>query len=143
MADLATIEQVESAWRPLVGVQRTRAIHYLGVVSRRVRRRWPDVDDRIALGDLATEDVSDVVIDLVLGVVGGPPIRGARSWQETAGPMSQSITLEPGTSTEPLAFEQWMIEIFDGVATESVMPVFHAPPSGRYDRLFQWSENVP
>lgn len=143
MAELATIQKVEAAWRPLTGDTRTRAIHYIGVVSRRIHRRWPDVDARISAGTLAAVDVEDVVIDLVLGVIGGPPLRGARSWSESAGSMSQSITLEPGTSSDPLVFEQWMIEIFEGASKPSAAPVFHAPPSGRYDRLFQWSENLP
>lgn len=140
MADLATIVQVEAAWRPLSGDKRTRAEHYLGVVSRRIRRRWPDVDTRIAAGTLNSGDVADVVVDLVLSVIGGPPVRGARSWNESAGSMSRAVTLEAGTSSDPLAFEHWMLEIFGAV--ESAKPVFHSPPSGRYDRMFQWSEEI-
>ena len=141
--NLATIQQVEAAWRPLTGEKRTKAEHYLGVVSRLIRRRWRDVDSRITSGDLDYEDVSDVVLDLVIGVVGGPPVRHARSWSESAGSMSQSITLDAGAGSDPLVLEQWMIEIFDGASQASALPVFHAPPSGRYDRMFQWSENVP
>jgi len=138
MADLATIENVEAAWRPLAGVVRTRAEYYLGAASRRIRRRWKDVDERIAAQTLDAEDVSDVVVQMVLNAVDGPPVRGAKSFSEGTGPYSRSATLAT-TKTDPLEFEDWMIDVFEGSAATAT-PQGHFPPSGRYEHAFIWPE---
>lgn len=137
MADFAEMESIEAAWRPLTAAEKPRATYYLGKASRRIRRRWPDVDDRLASGQLESEDVSDVVVELVLGALGGPPIRGAKSFSEGVGPMSRSATLAEGR-TDPLFLEDWMVAVFEGAA--SARPVFSMPPSGRYEDLFVWPE---
>lgn len=137
MADFAEIESIEAAWRPLTTAEKTRAQYYLGMASRRIRRRWPDVDDRLASGKLDSDDVSDVVVELVLGAIGGPPIRGAKSFSEGVGPMSRSATLTEAR-TDPLFLEEWMVAVFEGAT--STRPVFSMPPSGRYEDLFVWKE---
>lgn len=138
MPDLAEIETVEAAWRPLTPAETSRATYYLGSASRKIRRRWPDVDSRIAAGTLAAEDVSDVVVQLVLGAVDVVPIRGAKSFSEGAGPMSRSATLAGSSSTDPLVLEDWMVEVFEGSSTAK--PLSSMPPSGRYEDIFIWPE---
>jgi len=137
MADLAQIEAVVAAWRPLTSVELPRATYYLGSASRKIRRRWRDVDDRIAAGTLTADDVSDVVVQMVLGAVDVVPIRGAKSFSEGVGPMSRSATLA-GASTDPLVIEDWMVEVFEGSSTPR--PVGSFPPSGNYESTSIWPE---
>jgi hypothetical protein len=140
MADLAQIEAVVKAWRPLTSVELPRVTYYLGSASRKIRRRWRDVDDRIAAGTLTADDVSDVVVQMVLGAVDVGPIRGAKSFSEGVGPMSRSATLA-GASTDPLVLEDWMVEVFEGSST--TRPVASFPPSGNYESQFIWPEGRP
>ncbi|MDQ4502179.1 Gp19/Gp15/Gp42 family protein [Sinomonas sp. ASV322] len=138
MEDLAAIADIEGAWRPLVGVDRTRAEYYLGVVSRGIRDRWRDVDERIAAGTIERGRVKDVVVQLVLPRIGPRPIPGARSWSQTTGPFGQQVTLEAGGELFDLA--DWMVEVFEGRPDVRVGPVFAFPPSGRYEHVFIWPE---
>lgn len=130
MADeLADIETIEKAWRPLTAVEKSRAEYYLGMASRKIRRRWKDVDDRILDdGDyLTAEDVADVVVQMVLPTVQVLPVRGARSFSEGVGSMSRSATLER-TSADPLVIEDWMVEVFEKIATALPLGSFPAAP---------------
>ncbi|YCK83518.1 Gp19/Gp15/Gp42 family protein [Arthrobacter sp. D3-18] len=137
--DLATIEAIEQAWRPLTSIEKPRAEYYLRSASRAIRRRWRDVDQRISSESdyLTDDDVADVVVQMVLSAVDRPPVRGAKSFSEGVGPMSRSATLLAG-STNPSNIEDWMVEVFEGRSTAT--PIFHAPPSGRYEGLFIWPE---
>ena len=138
MADLADLPTVESAWRTLTPVERPRAEYYLGAASRAIRRRWPDVDDRLAAGSLDHHDVADVVVQLVIGAVDAPAVRGARTFSEAVGPMSRSVTLQSG-KTDPLVIEEWMVAVFEGRGG-TPRPVHSMPPSDRYENLFIWPE---
>lgn len=139
MVDLAVIDALELAWRPLKQAERPKADYYLGAASRRIRRRWPDVDNRISnpADRLTDDDVSDVVIQMVVGALDTPSVRGAKSFSEGVGPMSRSATLV-GASTDPLVIEDWMVAVFEGESAAG--PVFSMPPSGRYEDLFIWPE---
>jgi hypothetical protein len=138
--DYATVDDVAAAWRPLSDAQRTRAKHWLEVASRRVRRRWPDTDTRIAASTLDVKDVRDVVVDLVLEVLDGPPVRGARSWSEGSGSESRSVTLASDSGTD-LIWLPWMVEIFEG-RNVAALPVGYFPPAGRFERMgWQWPES--
>ncbi|MCO4276126.1 phage Gp19/Gp15/Gp42 family protein [Pseudarthrobacter sp. HLT3-5] len=137
MVDLAQPEAVVAAWRPLTSVELARVTYYLGSASRKIRRRWRDVDARIAANTLAAEDVSDVVVQMVLSAVDVVPIRGAKSFSEGVGPMSRSATLT-GASTDPLVIEDWMVEVFEGSSTTK--PVASFPTSGNYESQFIWPE---
>jgi len=139
--DLAAIPTIEQAWRPLTTAEQSRATYYLGMASRAIRRRWPDVDQRIAndADRLSAEDVSDVVVQMVLSAVDGSPVRGAKSFSKTGGPMSFSATFATA-STNPSTIEDWMVEIFEGRA--AVEPRFWAPQSGRYESIFEWPEEA-
>ncbi|GAA3405049.1 Gp19/Gp15/Gp42 family protein [Pseudarthrobacter polychromogenes] len=134
---LAEVADLEKAWRALTVEERPRAEYYLGFSSRLIRRRWSNVDARLAAGDLATEDVADVVVHMVLGIIDGAPVRGAKSWSETRGPLSQSVTLESGKS-DLITLQDWMIEVF--VPKQAAVPVGSFPPSGQYEPVFHWKE---
>lgn len=136
--DLANTTALEQAWRPLTAAEQIRAEYYLGKASRRIRRRWPDVDARLAAETLNSEDVEDVVVQMVLAVLDGPPIRGAKSFSEGVGPMSRSATFA-GTSADPLVLEEWMVEVFEGRKT-AAEPVGSFPQAGNYEPIFIWPE---
>lgn len=131
MPDLAAVSDLVNAWRPLSAAETTTANYYLGFASRRVRDRWPNVDSRLAAGSLTAESVSDVVVQMVLGIVDGAPVRQARSWSETRGPISQSVTLQPGKQ-ELITFEDWMVRVFDGNSASTV-PRGSFPPAESLD----------
>lgn len=89
MADLAGLTQLEQSWRTLTDEEKPRAIYKLGQASRHVRRHFPDVDARIASGDLVPEDVSDVIVAMVERAF---PIRdGVQSKTEAVGPFNTTI----------------------------------------------------
>jgi hypothetical protein len=138
MADsLAQVPDLEKAWRALTAEENPRAEYYLGFASRLIRRRWSDVDARIDAGDLAAEDVQDVVVHMVLGIIDGAPVRRAKSWSETRGPLSQSVTLESGKS-DLITLEDWMVEVF--LPLQATGPLGSFPASGRYEPIFHWPE---
>ena len=124
MADLAEVSDVVAAWRPLTTDETTRATYLLGRASRKVRRRWPDVDARITSEDLDEADVVDVVVELVLTVLAGPPVPGAKSWSITSGQESRSVTL--AELAQAMTFTPEMVEVFDG-ALVGVRPLGDFP----------------
>lgn len=137
MEPLAKIATLEAAWRPLQSVEKPRAEYYIGAASRKIRRRWKDVDARITANTLDPADVEDVVVQMILGIIDGAPVKGAKSWTEAAGPFNKSVTLEAGR-VEYLAFADWMVEIFESLP--ATVPLHSFPPSGRYEHAFIWPE---
>lgn len=142
MDDLATVTDLENAWRSLTSTEKKRAEYYLGAASRGIRRRWKDVDQRITDGSLGADDVKDVVVQLVLPKVeNAAPVQNAKSWTQVAGPFNQQVTLKSGTR-ELFEFEDWMVDVFESSGAPSTpVPVFHMPPSGRYEGKFLWAED--
>ena len=141
MADFATVQDLGKAWRPLSDEESTRAIYWLEVASRRVRRRWPDVDDRITTGTLDPLDVRDVVARLVLDVLDGPPVSGARSWSEASGSESRSVTLATPGGTDEALFAPWMVATFESTAATTPVPLGSFPPPPHpHPRVFvEWA----
>ena len=129
LTDLAEVSAVEKAWRPLTSVERGRAEYYIGQASRLIRRRWPDVDRRIAdpTDKLTAADVSDVVVGLVLSVI-PTAVPGARSWSTTTGPYSHSVTLPASADARPMALLPWMVDVFEITANAVELPRFSFPP---------------
>lgn len=126
----ATHQDVSTAWRPLTPIEQQRADYLLGFASWRIRRRWPDVDDRLAAGTLQEQDLKHVVVGLVLQALPTAPQPGARSWQVSSGSESRSITLG-AASGEPNAMEYygWMLDILDPAgASHSALPEGSSPP---------------
>lgn len=134
--DLGKVETIESAWRPLKPIEKSRAEYYLGVASRKIRRRWADVDARIAdpSDKLTADDVEDVIVQMVIPAVDVAPVRGAKSFTIGMGPMSRSATLDR-TSADPLVFEQWMIDVFAPVS-DGALPRGSFPAAPNDDHMF-------
>lgn len=142
----AAAADVTTAWRPLSTEESTRADYWLGVASRRIRRRWTDVDDRVALADsdprhIAPEDLKDVVVTLVIDVLGGPSVPYARSESVSSGTESRSVQLSRAGRVELPPFADWMVEIFQGPATGPV-PIYGMPASIGYDPIFVTQEQT-
>lgn len=132
MADLAQVSDVVAAWRPLTTDETTRATYLLERASRKVRRRWPDVDDRITASTLDADDVAEVVVALVVSVLNGPPVPGAKSWSVSSGSESRSVTL--AELVRAMAFTDEMVEVFEGrvgaVVPQGSFPCAPAWPDG-------------
>ncbi|RZU61744.1 hypothetical protein [Zhihengliuella halotolerans] len=135
---LATKAQLAEAWRPLTSTEQTRADYWLAAASREVRRRWPDVDDRLAAGDLKELDVSDVVISLVLPIMQTVDNDGARSWSVASGTEQRSVNMGSGGSGERFDFEDWMLEVF--LRQAAPLPAGAFPLPICYDHLFESKE---
>ncbi len=110
---------VATAWRPLSSEEQARATHWIGVATRRIRRRWRDVDERLALAvddprHLAADDLKDVVVTLVVDVLGGPEIPHARAVSVGSGAESRSVQLDRASGLQLPDFAGWMVEIFEG-----------------------------
>lgn len=123
VADLADVTDVETAWRPLTPAESTRASYLISRASRHILRRWPDVEDRITATTLDPAAVVDAVVEMVLTVLTGPPVPGARSWQVTSGSESRAVTL--AALADGMRFTDWMVELFEG--RSSALPVHCMP----------------
>lgn len=140
-ADLAQVQDVELAWRTLNTTERSRAEYWIGAASRRIRRRWPNVDDRIANDTLDAKDVSDVVVAMVITVLPTLENAGQKSWSVQAGAEAKSVTLESGRLEDRLPIEDWMIEIFEGAISQMALPKIAAPRPYGMNRIFpDWKE---
>ena len=142
--DFATAAEVGNAWRPLNAAEVTRAGHWLEVASRRIRRRWPDVDARILLPVTAPEyldklDVRDVVLALVVEVLGGPPVPNATSFSVTSGAESRSVTLSSAAPFDPALFAPWMVAVFEDAPEPGPLPQFGFPK--RDEPIREWRED--
>lgn len=71
-ADLTTLQAVEDRWRPTTGQESTNARSFISAASRLLRRKFPDIDERIAAGELDADLVGDVVINAVLRALKNP-----------------------------------------------------------------------
>ncbi len=112
---------------------------------RQIKRRWKDMDARVASGDLSREDLRDVIVWMVIPVLGGPPMPGAKSWRVSAGTESQQVDMGAGNATPArlMVITDWMVEILDGVvdAVRPALPEFHAPAPGRFEAMgWEWPE---
>ena len=141
MADLAQVTDIVNAWRPLNPVETTRAEYWIGAVSRKIRRRWKDVDQRLTDGSLQADDVTDVVVSMVLSLLPKLESNGMRSVSVAAGAESRAITLDSSGGDERLSFEDWMVEIFEGTAAQTALPKLKAPKPYGLNRIFpDWKE---
>lgn len=141
LRELANVGDVEQAWRTLKPAEKDRAEYWLGAASRRLRRRWKDLDSRIDSGQLNRHDVTDVVVQLVIGALPSLDNAGMKSLSVQAGSMTRSYTLEDRRNQDRLHLEDWMVEIFDGVAAPTATPKIAAPRPYNLNRVFpQWQE---
>ena len=139
MGTFADVADVEKAWRPLSDVEKARAEYYIGRAERLILRRFPNAKKRVDDEDdtLTREDVVDVVVALVLAIV-PKPVADARSWQQTAGPFTETVTLPAASASTPMRLEDWMIDVFIRVSETAPAPQGAFPPPGPYDRVFGW-----
>ncbi len=142
--NFALPEDVQKAWRPLRNSEPDRAEYWIDVAARRVRRRWPDVDARMALAaedprHLSEKDVMHLVVVLVVEVLGGPVVPRARSWSKTHGETVEAVTLESAGPFDGALWAPWMVELFEGSPSVPNVPVFSFP---RPRALFrEWEED--
>jgi hypothetical protein len=113
----ATTDDVEVAWRPLSNEELSRASALIDRASRKIRRRWADVDDRIEAETLDALAVADVVAEMVQVAMTQTP--GVSQTNEGAGPFSQAVTYTNPNSR--LYFTDDMIEVFEGRSLGSKM----------------------
>lgn len=145
MGDFATHTDVANLWRPLTSEEQARATYLLGVASRRIRRDFPDVDDRLAAGTLADADVRDVAASMVIPVLGAAPVPGARSWSVSSGAESRSVQVSSPVSGNPLdlfEFVGWMLDILSPNRARTATPVAYMPDGGQVSRLFPLNPEV-
>jgi hypothetical protein len=137
----ATTDEVGVAWRPLQGGEVARAEYWLGAVQRALIGRWSDAPERLSVQALDLDRVKDVQIALVVDVLSGPVARGAKTWQQTSGSESVSVTLDTGR-TEQFRLEPWMVAVFDGSAGTDGGPSGAFPAPTDWARLFPlWPES--
>jgi len=134
---LATISDVEGAFRPLVGDESGQAAHLLVLASALVRGEFPRTDERLGTGDLDR----DVVAHLVAGIV----VRGlrnpdaARSRSETVGPFTTSATYADAVAQlSLLPAERRLLSVPSGLppglGTIRLTPGLAPPPGSRDHR---------
>lgn len=141
MADFAEPKDIEEAWRPLNPVETSRASYWIGAASRKIRRQWKDIDARISADDPTADDVKDIVIALVIGILPGLENEGKKSLSVQAGNMTRSFTVEERRNEDRLHFEKWMIEIIEGSAEKAALPKIESPEPYGLNRIFpQWKD---
>jgi len=131
---LATIADVEQAFRPLTGDEGSQAQHLLVLASALIRNEVPGVDDRLGAGDLDTEVVSNVVAAIVIRGLRNPD--GARQKSETVGPFTHSSTYADTVSQlSLLPYERRLLAPatgrLAGLGTIRVQPGLAPPPGDR------------
>ena len=139
-------DDIVDQWRPLKPAEIERAEGLIGLIERFIRRTWRDTQERTDAGDLGIDDVKDVVVWSVIPLIAPgtrlPP--NVRSWQETSGSESQSVTLDAGQTME---FAGWMVDVFEGKgrgadSNRGPSPAFGFPSGGGHEHLFPfWPEN--
>lgn len=132
-----TPQAIESAWKTLSTVETTRAEYWISAASRKIRRRWKDIDARLTAGSLDKDDVADVVVALVIEVLPTLDNAGVRSLSVQAGSMARSHTLEDRKNQDRLHLEDWMVELLDGAAPEvGAVPMVAAPRPYDFNGVF-------
>lgn len=111
MTDYATVDDLAAAWRPLTAAEEVRADALLARASRMILRRWSDVDERIAAGDLHAADVADVVLEMVQSAMSSPA-PGVEQYSENVGPFGGSVKY--ANPMGRLFFTAEMVRVFEG-----------------------------
>jgi len=125
---------IVAVWRPLRPAESARVAGLIGFVERAIRREWPDVAKWIAESRLSVEDVQDVVVWMVLPIL-APDVDlpvNAKSWQDTSGSESRSVTLDSPTGPRLLTFAPWMVRVFEGVTGATPAPTGGQPAGGGF-----------
>lgn len=122
MAALATVDDVESRWRPLTTEEQQRALVLLDDASAVIRTRFPSIDTQIAYGDVAQEAVIATAVAMVVRVMSNPEGVSQEtidSYSVTYRERSGSMYLDP-TEADLLSPDT-------ATAAFSIRPTFEAP----------------
>lgn len=91
MTPFATNDDLAARWRPLTDAEKARADVLIADASRMIRRLYPDVDSRIAAGELELADLTAIVCAMVKRVMLAPAdLDGVESRAQATGPHSVS-----------------------------------------------------
>lgn len=90
MAAFATATELESRWRTLSTDEKARATVLLGDASVWLRAWFPDLDDRIASGELDADAAKMVACAMVKRAMLDSDGMSSEETQQTAGPFSVS-----------------------------------------------------
>lgn len=91
MTLFATNDDLAARWRPLTDAEKARADVLIDDASRMIRRLYPDVDARIAAGELDLEDLKMIVCAMVKRVMRVPAdLDGVAARSQATGPHSVS-----------------------------------------------------
>lgn len=134
MADtpFATASDVEARWRTLTSEEETVAETLCADASDMIRSRWPDVDDRIAVGTLSADSLLRVVANMVKRAMINAGTEGVESRQQTAGPFG--VNDKFANPDANLYFNAEDLRLLDGRGARRAFAVdLTAPPtSGDY-----------
>lgn len=106
----ATAEQLEAAWRPLTDAEQTVATTLLEYTSALIRNRVRRVDEWIEEGRVDPTLVRLATILVVKRVLMNPD--AARQRTRTAGPFTESITIDSAVSTGALYLADSDLAVF-------------------------------
>jgi hypothetical protein len=89
---LATLDDIETAFRPLDDTERGGAEHLLRMAQALVRAEIPGVDIRLDAGQLDPDIVRDVVVSVTLRALRNPD--NARGRSRTSGPFTEYVQFD-------------------------------------------------
>jgi hypothetical protein len=97
MEPFATVDDVESVWRPLTDAEKVVADGLLVQASAKLRARVPNIDARVADSELVAALAKIAVVNAVKRVLQNP--EATRQISETAGPFSRNVTVDTALSS--------------------------------------------
>jgi hypothetical protein len=131
-APLATVSDVENAWRRLNDDEVAVAVYALAQASARVRARVPSLQARLDSGELDPLLVRGVVSDMVIRTLRNP----AGVAQKTAG--AESITFDRAAVTASLTLTDEEISLLRGRFGERASQVRLGSPFLPPDQCGPW-----
>lgn len=144
-APLATLADVEAAFRPLDDTEAGPAEHLLRMAHALVRLEAPGLDARLAAGELDPVLVRDVVVAVTVRALRNP--ENARGRSRTAGPFTEYVQVDAEAATLGLL----------PVERRVLAPALTRPPglgtvrlsaglgwpAGRHGPAHRWREHLP
>lgn len=109
---------------PLTDEQAEDALFLLERAARVIRRTFRDVDARIASGDLLTEDVADISVDMVQRLLNRTP--GIESETDQRGPFARTVRYSNPDAGLYLTDEERSLLSPTGLPTSSAKSVWLA-----------------
>ena len=133
MADpFATTADIENAWRALTAEETNVAEFWLEFASEVIRAEVPDIDDRIASGDLSAVVARGVTVAMVLRRLQNP--EGFRSVQQAIEDYSETKTRDSALSAGGVYLSEEELCLLRGRGSGAFSITPYSPPS-TYDVL--------